>query len=111
MTKEEALEGSIKKWEDIVAGTGKDNGSSNCPLCRKYQYCDVDDDDNYQVCLGCPVAEKTGEAYCDGSPYTAWMEEMKSLGRPWTKFEADTPKLVELAKAELEFLKSLREVP
>ena len=32
-----ALEGSIKKWEDIVAGKRGDRGSRNCPLCREFQ--------------------------------------------------------------------------
>ena len=34
----EALLGSIEKWERIVAGTGEDRGTLNCPLCTKFYF-------------------------------------------------------------------------
>jgi len=89
----QALEGSIAKWEAIVAGTGEDQGVCNCPLCRLFFGKD---------CVGCPVMERTGRWCCRGSPYDAWStlhdEEMP-----------DEKRVAEAAKTELEFLKSLRE--
>ena len=54
---------SIQKWEDIVKGTGKDEGRYNCALCALF----------YIVgCFGCPVQEHTGEPRCEGTPYEDW---------------------------------------
>lgn len=78
-----ALEGSIKKWEAIVDGSGKDMGCDNCPLCKLF----YDD-----WCDGCPVKERTGLAECYGSPYENYRN---------CRSDAN-------AKAELDFLKSLR---
>ena len=50
-----ALKGSVAKWKAIVAGTGADHGTKNCPLCLVF----------YEgpavkiACDGCPVAKKT----------------------------------------------------
>jgi hypothetical protein len=83
-----ALEGSIRKWEAIVAGTGEDWGTSNCPLCTEfYAFVGVDGDN----CRGCPVRERTGYGLCDGSPYERYV-----------------PGNREGAQEELDFLKSLR---
>lgn len=80
----EALRGSIAKWEGIVAGTVRDMGMSNCPLCQKFAY------PRGNECRGCPVAERTGRSDCRGTPY----------------YEHDEEK-PETAQAELDFLKSL----
>jgi hypothetical protein len=90
-----ALEGSIAKWEAIVAGTGADRGSENCPLCKVF----YDNGDEY--CFGCPVSKKTGKSDCYGSPYEAWAKALCKT--------ADTDAQRALAQAELDFLKSLRE--
>lgn len=58
----EALRGSIAKWEAIVAGTGTDQGPTNCPLCVLFW-----DAPNY--CSGCPISEWSGQSYCYGTPY------------------------------------------
>ena len=90
----EALEGSIKKWEAVVAGTGIDNGHRNCPLCGLFFY---------NGCLGCPVSNKTQQTRCCGSPY----EEYRDLReRKCTREE-----LRNAAKKEVDFLKSLRPSP
>lgn len=57
---EKALRGSIRKWTKIVNGTGVDNGSENCPLCKEF----LDDS-----CHGCPVRRLTGKPGCNGTPY------------------------------------------
>lgn len=62
----EALEGSIRKWEAIVAGTGTDKGGRNCPLCQMFNR------DNKTHCVGCPVREHTGLAACRNTPYEPW---------------------------------------
>lgn len=78
----EALEGSIKKWEAIVDGSGIDAGPQNCPLCQMFWA---------GGCRGCPVFDVTDEKDCYGTPY-------------WDVDE-DAP------ERELKFLKSLRPSP
>nr|MDQ2987417.1 hypothetical protein [Armatimonadota bacterium] len=104
-----ALEGSIKKWEAIVAGTGEDKGADNCPLCRVF----IDPFLSPDTCGGCPVRERTGSRYCSDSPYDAWAAGVRRdysaavVNRGGGKRIASTPKLVALAQAELDFLRSL----
>lgn len=84
----EALKGSIRKWEAIVAGTGVDEGGDNCPLCQLFSF-SCDEGDYY--CYGCPVMLKTGHDDCRTTPYYAYRAN----------------KTTENAQAELDFLKSL----
>lgn len=95
-----ALQGSIKKWEGIVARTGVDDGQDNCPLCQKFA--NLDDE-----CNGCPVREKTGHMLCMHSPYDDWTDAAWDHHGRNAEFTASTPELVELAKKELDFLRSL----
>lgn len=96
------LELSIRKWEDIVAGVGVDNSSDNCALCHVYLHNDCD---------GCPVAEVAAGG-CIGTPYELYSNlalEVLTRGLPERKTQADIDKeLLEYAKEEVEFLKSLR---
>jgi hypothetical protein len=55
-----ALKGSIRKWRGIVAGTIKDKGSENCPLCKVF----LD-----RGCEGCPVNQAENREGCCGTPY------------------------------------------
>lgn len=80
----EALRGSIKKWEGIVAGTTRDEGGRNCPLCQMFVH------GKAATCRGCPVRTRTGKSSCDGTPYYYYEH-------------GDT----QTAQAELDFLKSL----
>lgn len=89
-----ALDGSIKKWEAIVAGTGIDAGPMNCPLCRLFFY---------KGCFGCPVSNKTQQDGCSGSPY----EEYYDLRGG----ECTNEELRDAAKKEVDFLKSLKPSP
>lgn len=96
-----ALRGSIKKWKSIVAGTGKDEGVSNCPLCKLFFHKD---------CEGCPVKEKTGEECCIGSPYEEYddaADEGIFEENVWNFRDATPEELTKLAQAELDFLISL----
>lgn len=89
-----ALEGSIAKWEAIVAGTGTDEGIENCPLCKVFYF---ERDATGELCAGCPVKEETGQAGCEGSPYDEWRDI----------FDEDDGDIKRLAQAELDFLRSL----
>jgi hypothetical protein len=95
----EALKGSIAKWEAIVAGTGLDGASDNCPLCHIFH-----PDFSNVECDGCPVYERTDNRYCGNTPYVEWV---KAGGRKGVTVSAlgDAGKLA--AQAELDFLRSL----
>jgi hypothetical protein len=93
-----ALEGSIKKWEKIVNGTGVDRGVENCPLCKIFY--------DTSSCVGCPVYEKTGAKDCLRTPYTAWMQHHWE-NQYDDNFKVFDSKSTHLAQAELTFLKSL----
>jgi hypothetical protein len=91
-----ALDGSIAKWKEIVAGRGTDEGINNCPLCAIFYYAGAG-------CEGCPVSAKTGAPECDGSPYRD----------EWVHVAGDGEKATEAAQiaaaqSELDFLISLR---
>ncbi len=86
-----ALNGSIKKWEKIVAGTGMDGGPLNCPLCQLF-FWNTD-------CEGCPVMKRTGNWCCEGTPYDEWLDATTGLAEP--------PRLKAIARKELRFLRSL----
>ena len=85
----EALNGSIAKWEAIVAGTGVDKGVENCPLCKRFFF---------NCCQGCPVNDVGGYG-CIGTPYDQW------CALEVDKVTNDEER--EYAQAELNFLKSL----
>ena len=89
-----ALEGSIAKWEAIVAGTGTDEGTENCPLCQLFF---TMRGPQQLFCEGCPVKERTGQTCCEGSPYQEWGENPYASG--------DEAKRI--AQAEVDFLRSL----
>lgn len=89
-----ALDGSIAKWKSIVAGEIADEGIDNCPLCAAFYH---------RACEGCPVSAETGHPECDDSPYRTH----------WVKVAGDGSKAIEpaqiaAARAELDFLMSLR---
>ena len=98
----EALEAAIRHHKmNLAAKTfdGVEIGSEDCPLCALF----VDD-----KCEGCPVKEKTGKALCDGSPFP----ELSHAAMDWachgnSKENRKTFRAAE--KAEIAFLKSLRE--
>ena len=98
-----ALQGSIRKWEQIAAGKGEDKGVLNCPLCQEFFY--------KRGCRGCPVSAKTGHHNCNRTPYTEWEEQLRDEvvdGRRGVHVRrATTPALVALAQKEVEFLRSL----
>lgn len=92
------LEGSIEKWEAIVAGTGEDHGTDNCDLCAGfYALC----------CVGCPVAAKVGADSCEGTPYQEWSDHMFETHDGSEMKIAGCAECDRFAQAELDFLRSL----
>lgn len=108
----EALKGSIKKWEGIVAGTAGDESAANCPLCQKFQ---VNRAPGKKLCEGCPVRDASGDWGCGNTPYEAWEQfngECSHVshideGEQLTGYVDKCPECLRLATAELDFLKSL----
>jgi hypothetical protein len=94
----EALEYSIAHWERL-AGNKADKrdelGGKSCALCQMFFFSDCD---------GCPVKTRTGYRYCSFTPYLAADQAADRFGLTSSQFHP-------AAKAELEFLKSLRETP
>lgn len=97
-----ALHASIRKWEKIIAGTGKDQGPSNCPLCKLFH---TKNELDKQCCVGCPVAEKTRRRWCLGTPYDKWVDAVRDYdGNPSKR---EIARCIKIANAELDFLKAL----
>lgn len=96
-----ALEGSIKKWQKIVDFlrykrwywqvscdlNDLEQGAANCPLCQIAYNCEK-----------CIVSTKMGFS-CSRTPYTDFK---------YAQLHGNLTKMKEYAKAEVEFLKSLR---
>ena len=96
----EALKGSVKKHEDILAGTGRDKGNENCPLCQLFWK---------DSCQGCPIFNKTGVKFCNYTPYDKWEQHIVNV-RKMDLVNGDIiycPECERLVKLEIEFLKSL----
>lgn len=94
-----ALQGSIKKWERILA-TGEDgSGSEDCPLCELFHPWNTGVDlTSATACDGCPVKASTGKSLCTDSPYDKYAVATD---------DGDACAIASTAKAELEFLRSL----
>jgi hypothetical protein len=98
-----ALKKSIKHWEGNAKADHVELAfvtSYHCALCDKFL---VECDD---LCIGCPVADKTEQPCCEGSPWEAaynarcyWYIKPNDIARR-DAFRA-------AAQAEVDFLKSL----
>lgn len=88
-----ALQGSIEKWEALVADPDKEEkGVNDCPLCAFFYQ-------RYYCHDECPVKARTGQDFCKGSPYSDWIRA-SDLGY-------STDMLRSWAQTELNFLISL----
>ena len=96
----EALKKSIQKWESIERGIGIDLGSRNCALCDIFLA---------KLCHGCPVYYFSRRMICNGTPYESWVEHQSAThnGNKATYFVAYCPECRDIAKQEVNFLKSL----
>jgi hypothetical protein len=93
----QAVDISITKWLFIKQllhddASFDENGIHTCGLCMLH-YAPWRDDD---CCVTCPIANKTGEALCAGTPYEAFCDDPN----PQTA-QAEIDFLIEL-KRELE---------
>lgn len=89
-----ALKHSIQHWKRLSTGKRKEwesVGADSCALCE----CFYDD-----MCLGCPVKDKTGLRGCLGSPY-------EYANGAKAKYGLDSEEFKTVAKKELKFLRSL----
>lgn len=89
-----ALEESIAHWERNVAGQRVRFGADECALCSLFN-------DNGD-CPGCPVSARTGIGMCVRTPYKEACD---------AHYKNNARKFQQLAEAELDFLKSLRDPP
>ncbi len=92
----EAIEGSIQKWESILASTGKDEGGKNCPLCQNISGCDE-----------CPIRKKTGRSQCGKTPYAKWCSHQQKEHGVLNDRQILCPECAKLAYEEVMFLKEL----
>ena len=98
------IRGSIRKWSLISVGLGNDYGPENCPLCKMFY------DFNAQSCLECPVSNKTGQEFCNGTPYDDCLEDSPQTYR--TRANKELMFLQRLLEDEKEsFLKDFHKKP
>lgn len=101
----EALEASIRHWEENVAaeipqqaGTSADD----CALCDEFH---PENSDEKGCCEGCPVFKRTGQKWCAGTPFHEAHHALNS----WLR-KGGSPKVWKrAAQKELDFLVSLRD--
>lgn len=94
---------AITKWKKIVH-THAYNGAVSlsdiqvdaCGYCVEYHERFI----SGISCQHCPIAIKTGKAYCQETPFSMYSEALKSRA-----FSSEV--LAQLAQAELDFLRSL----
>lgn len=82
---QKALDGSVEKWNRIVAafegaeGTDQEvkyeeNGPDDCPLCVRYHPVKIGSFD-WTCAKACPIKKDTGLDFCQGTPYEDWADE------------------------------------
>jgi len=105
----EAIEKSIKKWQDIVDLKDNNRGIANCALCQLFH-----SDISEESCWGCPIEEFVGKRWCKGTPYE---EFSKAQSRMWNFVDSArfrgwviNCQMYEAAKKELTFLQQLKRI-
>ena len=100
-----ALKASIRHWRENASAEYWDDvsiGPGACALCEKFHPHEV------PPCVGCPVAERTGQPYCIGTPYEAAERAADAWGDYRYKTAVESRAVWrEAAQAELDFLISL----
>jgi len=90
-----ALQESIAKWDGYATADDLATvvlGSESCPLCARFLQISAG------LCIGCPVAKKTGEDGCHSTPFYDAVD---------AKFDRDIPAFRNVAREEANFLRSL----
>jgi len=101
----EALEASIRHWEENARAetiTDASVGTVDCALCNLFFW-------KMPRCHGCPVAEKTKREVCTGTSYYAASDAFYAW-REAPNSDYLRTAFHRAAQAEVDFLKSLREV-
>ena len=62
----QALKESALAWRIRAAGIISKPKAQNCPLCKLHNTPTHSDSSN---CLKCPIYQKTGDRFCEGTPY------------------------------------------
>lgn len=94
-----ALQDSIAHWERLATGNrrlSENVGGDDCALCKIFFI----GKDFKDVCIGCPVYQKTNLKGCRGTPFT-------DASIICFNFGLNSPEFKEAAQKELDFLKSL----
>ncbi|NCC33549.1 MAG: hypothetical protein EOM24_16265, partial [Chloroflexia bacterium] len=65
-----SIEAWHEKYQDAGQGITPDMGIGSCPCCDEYRF-----SASGMPCEGCPIKEHTGEPLCQGSPYSAALDE------------------------------------
>ena len=96
-----ALKKSIAHWERLASGQARRGewiGPGQCALCKLFIAGE---------CTGCPVAERTGYRYCDGTPYAIVQAYIDARFLVDRKSILNSKEFKSAARKELRFLKSL----
>jgi len=96
---------SIAHWERLASGQARRGewiGPSHCSLCKLFIAGE---------CNGCPVAERTGYRYCDGTPYGIVQAYVDARFLRDRKSILNSKGFKSAARKELRFLKSLLPKP
>jgi hypothetical protein len=97
------VEGSITKWQNVVAGKEAGHYWKNCPCCCIYL------DNEYaenEKCNRCPIAEKSEQQLCKKTPFADYVAHAD--GEDWFILDGEDAKEgLRLANLELQYLKDL----
>jgi hypothetical protein len=101
------LEKALEHWHDNLRAAKEmqyediEIGYKACPLCYEYNkplsFLDLPDDD---LCLGCPVAEKTGIGSCINTPWENVYDILMGKNGGWKDLES-------AIQVEIDFLDGL----
>jgi hypothetical protein len=97
----EAIDISIEKWTLLAQQEvpTNDMGDKTCGLCMLHIIKD---------CEGCPIFEKTGQAYCQGTPYFDYINAHNQYASGNLDYEPALYLLKQHAQEELEFLQEIK---
>lgn len=102
----EALERSIKHWQNIVTVTFPGDANittSACALCSKFCIRAGPEGEDI-ICDGCPVQERTGYHLCEGTPW----RRVYNTKQQWFSYKEYKNEFRKAAQEMLDFLISLR---
>ena len=97
-----AMNGSVEKWQKIVAGEGVDGGEDDCPLC----ILSIENG-----CEGCPVSAHTKRTRCRNTPYQEWFDHVDDFHwREDMPYKVHCATCLSLANDQLRFLEMVRDL-